>query len=324
MRWNRQLPLLFVTLAATPAWAQSGLAVNGLLDIGVFRGFDGADQVGTIGRSNVAVSGAEDLGGGMKATFRLSTRLELDTGRSEGAGAKPFWHDEATVGLKGGFGAVRFGRALTALWAHDWKFDPWANNNRIASPAWEQWHYLTPSEPYGNAGGAEYGRLNNGIFYDSPTLHGLTLHLSLSPERQPEAGATGHPYSVALEYGGAAAAAMLAFERNSRGDRVGFVAGRYRFDAVTLTAAYDDSRGVADSGRSRAVTLGAAYQVGRATLKAGFGRQRLNDQTRRFASMGADYAFSKRTTLYASLGHRSYRSDAGNATAFGLGLSHAF
>lgn len=314
-----------IACLALPAigWAQSAVSVGGLLDTGVFRDFDRVNKVGTIQRSNVAISGVEDLGGGLKAVFRLSTRLELDTGASEGAGFKPFWHDESTVGLQGGWGKIRLGRALTAMWAQDWKFDPWANFNRIASPAWQQWHYLTPSDPLGNNGTAEYGRLNNGIFYDSPTMGGFTLRLSGSPERQRNLGATGRPYSAVLEYGQGPVAAMAAFERNSFGDQDTFVAAKYSFGAAAIMAAHDYSRTTGNTSKSRSTTLGATYQMGQATLKAGYGQQRLNADTNRFLSAGADYALSRRTTLYASLGHRKDARQA-SRTAFGVGMAHAF
>ncbi|WP_020652950.1 porin [Massilia niastensis] len=312
------------TLASsTPARAQAAVSVNGMLDLGVFHGFDGVNQVGTVQRSNIAFSGFEDLGGGVKAVFRMSTRVELDTGISEGAGFKPFWHDEATVGLKGGWGTVRVGRAMTAMWAQDWKFDPWANYNRIASPAWQHWHYLTPSDPFANNGTAEYGRLNNGMFYDSPMVGGFTLRLSGSPERQREPGATGRPYSAVLEYERKAVLLMAAFERNSVGDNNAFVAGKLTFGAAAVMAAYDDSRTFDDSGISRSATLSATYRLGRTTLKAGYSRQRLNADTNYVASLGADHALSRRTVLYASLGRkRDARQDG--RTAFGVGMSHAF
>jgi predicted porin len=306
-----------------PACAQSAVSINGLLDTGIFRGFDGVNQVGTIQRSNLAFSGVEDLGEGMKAVFRLSTRIELDTGGSEGAGSKPFWHDESTVGLKGAWGTVRLGRAMTAMWAQDWKFDPWANFNRIASPAWQQWHYFTPSDPFGNNGTPEYGRLNNGVFYDSPTISGFTLRLSGSPERQYEPVTTSRPYSVVLEYGQGPVAAMAALERNGTGDKDTFVAGKYSFGAVALMAAYDDSRKFDDSNSSRAATLGTTYLVGRLTLKAGYGHQRLDSDTNQFTSLGADYALSSRTTLYASLGLKR-NAHENSRTAFGVGISHSF
>ena len=316
--------------AAAPAAAQPltpQIGISGLLDASMFRGFDGHNQVGTIQRSHLALAGTEDLGAGLKATFRLSTRFDLDTGLPEDAGQKPFWHDESTVGLQGAWGHVRLGRALSAMWSQDWKFDPWGNFNRIASPAWSQWHYLTPTDPYSNNGSAEYGRLANGLFYDAPAVGGWTLRLSASPERQRVPAASGKPqgrgYSAALNYDQGPLAAMLAFERNSLGDKDRFVAGKYRFGAAALMAAYDDSRTGDGIGRSRAFTLGATYRVGVVTLKAGYGRQRYNGHSHHFASTGVDYVLSQRSTLYVSLGHKNYQNER-IRTALGVGFSHAF
>lgn len=325
MRSHRVLLLAACALgaAAPPACGQSAIAVNGLLDSGVFRGFDGVDQVGTIQRSNVAFSGYEDLGGGTRIVFRLSTRLELDTGQGEGAGTKPFWHDESTLGLQGRWGTLRVGRAMTAMWAQDWKFDPWANFNRIASPAWYLWHCFTPSDPYGNSGTPEYGRLNDAVFYDSPAVAGFTLRLSGSPVTRTGPGATGRPYSTVLEYAHGPWSTMAAFERNSLGDKDSFVAGKVDDGVVAVMAAYDDSRTFDGANASRAVTLDGLVRIGRTTLKAGYGRQRVNGDAGHFASLGADLALSRWTTLYSSLG-RKRDASAAVRTAFGVGLAHAF
>ena len=123
MHYNHVLLLAGATLDTfavfMPARAQSSLAINGMLDLSVFRDFDGVSKVGTVQRSNLTIVGTEDLGGDVKAVMRLSTRAEVDTGSSEAAGYKTFWHDEATIGLKGGWGTVRAGRAMTAMWAND-------------------------------------------------------------------------------------------------------------------------------------------------------------------------------------------------------------
>ena len=330
MRWHTGIafPIGFSLLSmALPVAAQSQVSIGGLIDAGVYRGFDGVNQMGTIQRSNLAISGREDLGGGLQATFRLSTRFDMDTGQSEGAGSKPFWYDESTVGLQGGFGHVRVGRALSAMWSQDWKFDPWGNFNRIASPAWYQWHYLTPTDRYSNSGSAEYGRMANGIFYDSPTIAGFTLHLSASPERT-EVPVTlrreGRGYSASLNYDSDSLSGMLAFERNSSGDKDTFAAAKYRFGPAAIMAAWDYSRVALNTSTAKAITLGATYQVGATTLKAGYGRQRMQEQTNHFYSLGADYALSKRTTLYASLGRKSYEYGADSGTSFGVGMAHAF
>lgn len=323
MRRKHSLLLACTTLGAmavsAPARAQSSVSVNGMLDLGVFRDFDGISQVGTVQRSNLAISGFEDLGGGLKAVFRLSTRVEMDSGASEGAGYKPFLHDESTIGLKGDWGMLRFGRAMTAMWANDWKFDPWANYNRIASPAWQHWHYLTPSDPFANNGTAEYGRLNSGIFYDTQTVNGFTIRLSSTPERNRKLGETKRPVSAVLEYGKGAIAAMAAYERNSIGDRNSYFAGKYTVGDLAVMAALDDSRELATSGRSLSRTVSASYRMRPAiVLKTGFSHQDLNGVGSNFASVGADYAFSRRTTLYGSYGHQRERS------SFGIGLAHTF
>lgn len=313
--------------SALPAAAQSQVSISGLMDGGIYRGFDGTGQAGTIQRSHLAIAGLEDLGGGLKATFRLSTRFDLDTGLSEDHGKKPFWHDESTVGLQGRFGHVRLGRALSAMWSQDWKFDPWSNFNRIASPAWHQWHYLTPTSRYSNNGTAEYGRMANGIFYDSPTLGGFTLHLSASPERTERPvnlRREGRGYSASLNYDSNSLSGMLAFERNSSGDKDSFAALKYRFGPAALMAAWDYSRVAQNASTAKALTLGATYQMGATTLKAGYGHQRLQEQRNHFYSLGADYAMSKRTTLYASLGRKSYEYRGDSGTSFGIGVAHAF
>ncbi|MDR6212328.1 porin [Paracidovorax wautersii] len=315
--------LLSAIALAFPAAAQSDVSVSGFVDGGVFRDFDKTSKAGTIQRSNLAFQGIEDLGGGMQATFRLSTRFDIDTGTPEGEGAKPFWHDESTVGLKGEWGAVRLGRALSAMWAQDWQFDPWANFNRISSPAWYFWHAQTPTDRASNNGSPEYGRMANGVFYDSPTLGGFTVHLSASPERTTAPGSRGRGHSASLNYSQGPVSAMLAHERNGSGDRDLFVAGKYDFGAVAVMGAYDDSRTAGPEVRARAATLGAAYTVGATVFKAGYGRQRIGDATNHFASLGADHALSKRTTVYASLGHQRYE-DQPSRTAFGVGIGHAF
>ncbi len=323
---NRSIPLAagaaLLGLAAS-AHAQSNVTVSGFIDAGVYRNFDRTKNVGTIQRSHLAFSGGEDLGGGMAATFRLSHRFDVESGGIE-SGGKPFWHDEATVGLKGGFGHLRLGRALSAIWSQDWAFDPWSNFNRIASPAWQFWHYYAPTDRVSNGGAAEYGRVDSGLFYDSPSFGGVTLHLSGSPQRTAAPG-NGHSRAGSLVYANGAAGAMLGVERNGSGDRDVFLAGKYGFGALTLMGAYNESRQNGTGNEARVASIGAAYAMGATTLKASYARLDLNHSgdDRDFVGLGADYALSKRTTVYASLGH--IRPEAASSqTAYGVGIAHAF
>jgi len=316
-------PLLFAFGGA--ATAQSQLSISGLIDIGLYRDTNKVWQVGPIQRSNIAFGGVEDLGGGLAATFMLNQRFETDTGQLELTG-KPYFHGESTVGLKGAFGSVRLGRALDAMYSQDWQFDAWGNYDRIASPAWDLWHYNYPSDPSADSGNPDYGRLNNGVFYDSPSLHGFTVHLSTAATE--EVRATGvpraqmQPWGVSLNYAAKQWAAMLARERNSRGDTDTFVGLKGSVGDFTLFGAWDRSETFAGS-VAKVFTVSAQYNFGRFTLRGGWGQIDL-DGVRAQQTLGAGvaYAFSKRTSVYVDAASKRYPTDT--RSMYGVGMAHGF
>jgi len=314
-----------LALAAAAAHAESSVTISGLIDLGVYRGFDETKNVGTIQRSNLAFSGTEDLGDGLAATFKLSHRFDADTGQPEGAGSKPFWQGESTVGLKGSWGSIRIGRALDAVWANDWAYDPWYNFNRIASPAWQYWHYDYASDRTSNSGSAEYGRLANGVFYDSPGFGGFAFHLSGAFENSTATGAgTENNAGLSLNYDQGPVSVMLAHSKNSSDDTVTFVGAKYSFGSFSLMGAYDKSKfeGAVDSD-AKVYTLGATYKIGAVELKAGYGHLDVDGAKAQFLGLGADYWLSKRTSVFFSAGHN--KPDGGDSSsAYGVGVAHSF
>ncbi|HWT19089.1 MAG TPA: porin [Variovorax sp.] len=319
------IPATALLLASAAAHAQSSVVISGLFDIGVFRDFNKTNNVGTIQRSNIAFSGTEDLGGGLAATFKLSHRFEGDTGRPEGEGSKPYWQGESTVGLKGAWGSVRLGRALDAVWANDWAYDPWYNFNRIASPAWQYWHYNYASSRTSNNGSPEYGRLANGVFYDSPVFGGFSFHYSGAFEKSDAAGAgRGHNNGVSLNYDQGPVSMMAATSKNSNNDTVTFLGAKYTIGSLSLMGAYDRSKfEAAVDSIAKAYTVGASYAIGAAVLKASYGQLKVDGARSRFLGIGADYLLSKRTSLYASAG-RSKPDGSSGTTAYGVGIAHSF
>lgn len=326
----RQLEIKPVLLAlcglcafSAPALAQSSVKIGGMVDIGVYRDSNKTWNVGTIQRSNLAFTGTEDLGGGLTAFFNLSTRFDLDTGTLEDGPArgKPFWQGESTVGVKGAFGSIKAGRALDAMWANDWHFDPWYNFNRVASPAWDLWHYNFPSDPKGNSGRAEYGRLNNGIFYDSPVIGGFSLHASGSPEKSD--GDARRPLGAALKYAAGPIVAMVSREKNSAGASDTFVGLKGMVGSLALMGAYDISKSPNAASEAKTVTLGAQYTLGAWTFNGGWGQVDVDGvKAQKTAATGAVYALSKRTNVYADLAHKTYVDKSVNV--YGVGISHSF
>ena len=319
------------------AAAQSSVTLSGFLDVAVIStNHGGATQLGGLGASDLVFSGTEDLGGGLKATFKLASRFNLDTG---GLTSRAMFYEESTVGLKGDFGSVRIGRALTPMWNNDWNYDAWYNFDRVASPAWKLWHGNSPSSPASPVGGApgtvglhdEYARLNNGVFYGSPTFGGFRFELAAEVEKNtadPEVKKRN--LSGAVMYGNGPFAAMLSAERNSRDNKVYFAGAKYGFGNFTVMGGYDYERAAAGSAyftgkpRNRSAVIEGAYVMGVTTLKLGYGRQL--DGHANFVGAGATYALSKRTNLVASLGHsgKNLWGAAQNSTSYGLGMSHSF
>src|SRR3990167_6828532 len=104
------------------ASAQTNVTIFGVVDGGLVVDRGGpAGSVTKLGTgvwssNRLGFKGSEDLGGGLSAIFHLENGFNLDTG-TLGQGGLLFGR-QAWAGLKGGFGAVTFGRQYTPLsWA---------------------------------------------------------------------------------------------------------------------------------------------------------------------------------------------------------------
>ncbi len=114
--------LIAVAVAAAlpaAAFAQSNVTLYGIGDINLeFRndaangGTDSSIGMSSGGQSGSrwGVKGAEDLGGGLQAIFQFESAIGAD----DGTGNDQFTR-QSRVGLKGGFGELRFGRQYTPI-----------------------------------------------------------------------------------------------------------------------------------------------------------------------------------------------------------------
>lgn len=330
--------IVLTLAAASPAAAQSSVSLTGYLDAAVIAGNHGyRTNMRSLGASDLVFAGTEDLGGGLRATFRLAHRFDFDTGSNT---SRSFFHEESTVGLEGGFGSFRMGRALSAMWNNDWRFDPWYNFDRVASPAWQLWHGLSPSSPLSPNGGPvgtqglahEFARVNNALLYTSPSLGGFKLDLSYEMDKNEldPAARTRNLSAVVLYDAGGPFTAMLAAERNGQDNKTLFGAAKYNFGAFALMGAYEREK--APSGTlyftgkdsNRTATLAGTYTSGLTTFKLGYGRQL--DTHANYFSAGVSHALSKRTNLVFSAGHfgkKLWGADQAQ-TQYAVGMNHSF
>src|SRR4051794_8023381 len=110
-----------IAFACQSAFAQSSVTLYGVADVGV-RYLTNANANndgklfmtnGAITNSRIGLKGAEDLGGGLKAIFRLESGVELQNGQYSD-GQREF-NRAAYVGLARQYGTLTLGRQKTPL-----------------------------------------------------------------------------------------------------------------------------------------------------------------------------------------------------------------
>ncbi|WP_211451489.1 porin [Collimonas antrihumi] len=108
-------------LVSGGAMAQTNVTIYGIVDTSIryLSSDNAAGQKnfivtnGAISNSRLGFKGSEDLGGGLKAIFRLESGFNSDTGGMSSPGV--LFNRHSYVGLKGSFGQITVGRQQTPL-----------------------------------------------------------------------------------------------------------------------------------------------------------------------------------------------------------------
>ncbi len=264
-------------LAATGAFAQSTVSIDGILDAGYQSiNYKGANNTvnGIAGNgsstSQFNFRGSEDLGGGLKAEFRIETDFNMaSTLGNTGAGssinassgttatsinstAGTFANGEIRVGLVGGFGRVDVGVV---------------NYNSLTS-------FLT-GQPFGTAIGSGFRgmfindgqtassvRAENALKYVSPSFNGLTVSLYKSNKQtkaQTLSGISSGATNGLISQANAFSTALGAYDQiGTQEVGVNYAAGPL---AVSFSQLKQDSRDVGTVNSSSASTTGAMLTV---------------------------------------------------------------
>jgi predicted porin len=341
--------IALAALAATTAFAQSTVTISGRMDATVRHTAKVAAGAANLavtedGAANtIRFSVAEDLGGGMKAVADLGMRFEIASGLTQSSGARPLFQGESRVGVTGGFGTIKFGRGLTALQAPNGAYaDPWGVRTNAGSvyAAGFATDYAVGHE----------GRIDQGIFYNSPSLNGLVLNVSTSPKKNVVATVASKTHmSTSAVYTAGPLVAAVGFESNRGGDTITQVFGTYDMKVAKLHASYatieggttaEQARGlgtltanaavaanvnsgngavgpVAAGGEIKNWTVGLTVPMGATTILAGYSGWNGNgaagqlDDTK--FGVGLKYDLSKRTFLQTSYAAQTRKNNTGTA-----------
>lgn len=278
---------------------------------------------GATGDSFLTFSGSEDLGDGMKASFKIEPRVGVNGIDSKTAlfgGNREAW-----LGLSGAFGSINIGNNYTPLALYTvFPFDPNGTSNAGG--------YLVTNNATFNAG--------NSIAYTAPTfVEGLSLQANVN--KAGSATDDGDSTGWGLHYHAGAISAGLAGEttQNSQVSPIGLLPfGSKTKDVEKLGYALGYDFGMAkitlnsintkqDSYKFDTVGYGISVPVGAITLKASMSNATKKDTTTTKYDgyqLGANYALSKRTSAYFLLGNLKDKSDSSTYNQTSLGFVHNF
>jgi predicted porin len=320
------------------AQAQSSVTMYGLVDVFVGRdktevgGISTSRTVlnsGGLATSRWGVQGSEDLGGGLKAIFKLEQGFDASNGtaNTQGTALAPVstaFNRQSWVGLEGGFGTVQFGNVWSAF------DDVFYIGNSVFDAVSFSPAYRVLSV------GAYNDKPRNALRYTSPNFGGFSAAVSHGLDEN--AAASNDQTDFNLQY--AAGPLTAAFAYQLQRENSGITAGEDQKFAY-FTAAYDLGVAVLKGGvgQTRNVLatktndwqIGADFPLSSAlTLSAGYAASKDKDGTdtkRNGVSVGALYALSKRTSTYAAF--TKVKEEAAGVTTergtiFGAGIQHKF
>jgi predicted porin len=327
--------LAVVMLGVVPAvsHAQSSVSLYGIVDAGVLYTSKTVNAAGqNIGRtiafsdsgyspSQFGITGTEDLGGGLRANFKLENGFSPANGGFNNSNGN-FFGRQAYVGLGGNFGEVKAGLQFSPFVYAVYDTDPRG--------------FATFGDVQGIYGTSVFvtGVHNsNAIIYTTPKIANLVGNVMLALGGEAGNFQAGRQYAASLKYDDGALLAEAAFyDGNSGGtvntpipSTVAFI-GRmlgagYRFSRLTVKAQFINFH-VAGSFNNYVYGAGLDYAV-LPQLDVNGGAWVTSDRNHSenhsvLASVGAQYFLSARTTLYTQVGA------VNNHGAMNTGLSVAY
>lgn len=330
---KKSLIALAVLAASGASFAQSSVTAYGIVDlwVGSLKASPtSSDPVrvtrmesGGVSTSRWGLTGSEDLGGGLKAVFRLEQAVAADTGKASG------FDRYAYVGFEGGFGSVTFGKVATALddimGASNSGFDSGLSAT--------QGVWLTNALYIWNP--------NNGIKFTSNKFGGFSFGGTYALDEK-ATGASEDIFALSASYAGGPLALNLGYQlENNVVDRKFFtVNGSFDLGMAKLLASYGETK--EGSAKANDYQIGVDVPVGAAlTLSAGYARSRRNTaaeialapegylgHTNDGLSLAFAYSMSKRTTLYGGLssakGELASGADISKRQLYAVGVKHTF
>lgn len=345
-------------LCISAAHAQSSVQVTGVVDmyVGSMQFAGEKNKTNVVGSGGMTTSwfgfkGTEDLGGGLKAHFNLTSFIRADTGTpgrfDSPAGSDPFFSRDANISLSGGFGSVMLGRGLAPNFLPTILSNPLGDSFTFAPLVL---HANVPLFPSANSvsawgvGAKELGRTtpsdtgwSNEIIYSTPSLGGLKANLHYQFGEQTGGNSSKKNLGLNALYFGGPLTLTAFYERDQISNpftpnaplaatrKDWMVGGAYDFSVAKAFLSYGQSTTDGSDEKAKTAQVGASVPLGGGKVLASYAQTKLSlaNASRKTLTVGYDYELSKRTDAYAMvMNDRITNVDSG--TSLAVGIRHRF
>ena len=290
-------------VVAAPA-AFADVKISGQLNYELYSQDSNNTNTGDLGEdlnTDVVISGSEDLGNGMKVSFKLAGSPD---GTTEGFG------DDQTLTFSGDFGSLKVGRAETFI------------ENKVRAMAAND-----TSDAFGNEVAGDMGQRSNGMFeYVSPSFSGVKLYISgNSYDANTSHNDDFDMTSVGIEYSNAGltvrAATADGYDRTS-GSANTLTTTKSKEEALAISykmgdftvAAVTASQKNAGSAETDETWYGASYAMGSNTISAS------SNSDSNVDTFSVKHSLSKSTSI--GLTHQAAAASADDVTV--VTIAHKF
>ncbi|MGF7132677.1 putative porin [Paraburkholderia sp. EB58] len=316
---RKMLPGVITMLFVSSAHSQSGVTLYGIVDAGLLytsktlnsaNGQNSGKQFSLIDSgftpSNFGLKGVEDLGGGLKAEFRLESGISVANG-GVGISNGNLFGRQAWVGIKSdNLGEVKAGLQFSPFFFALTRLDPRGTAT-----------FASGALPYVDAVSATGVFASNAVSYTSPVIGGFQGSVLYALGGEAGDFAAGRQYSADLKYDNGSLLVEAAFYNGNPGGNgqtpipttiefFGRTLGvSYKFSSLTVKASFSSYK-VAGSFSNDVYGGGFDYYVlPSLDVNSGvwFTTDRNNTSNHSIlGAVGIEYFLSKRTSLYGQVG----------------------
>ena len=344
------------------AFAQSSVTLYGTIDTGIRNQSkvietpttDGSVTTVTNGLATTnrwGMQGSEDMGGGLKANFRLEGEYQSDTGLGTSTGQGLNFQRTAKVGLSSGASSFDLGRDYTVNFKEFGIYDPMSYN----------YTGITPNVRF------TAGVRSSNMITAATGFNGFNIRADYALGEVVGSSSSGARFGLGADYGigglkvaGAYSTTKNALNTGSQKDATigaSYVMNDFTFKAGWSQTKWDSTFGGNGGGgnagwyapgatgqldKARMFSLGVGYAFSsRLTGRLGYydikstGFASPDDGKLKDTILGVDYSLSKRTRVYAELDHNSLdgsgigalidgRPSNDGSTGVGVGLAVSF